>query len=181
MFVKLNQLIASIQLSLKGTPMPNQDQWFDKLYIENAPRMIRQATYLLRNQQIAEELVNEAFLILLYKKSDLINHPNLPGWLSQTLKNLMTDELKSARHRLEWPLNPNVEIAADDTYQQPLSELLPQDLKQNEREILLLVFEEQLSYEEISEKLHISVLNCRTRLFRAKTHYKEIMNKEKIF
>jgi DNA-directed RNA polymerase specialized sigma24 family protein len=50
--------------------MPNQDEWFDKLYIQNSPRMIKLAAYLLRNQQIAEELVNEAFLILLYKETN---------------------------------------------------------------------------------------------------------------
>jgi RNA polymerase sigma-70 factor (ECF subfamily) len=157
--------------------MPRSDEWFDKLYLENSPRMIKQATYLLRNQQIAEDLVNESFLILLYKRQDLVHHPNLPGWLSQTLKNLIIDELKSARHRLELPLNPDVDVSESDnatTYHPPLSELLPRELTPREREILILVFEKQLSYEQIAARLHTSVLNCRTRLFRAKAHYKKI-------
>ena len=158
--------------------MPNSDKWFDKLYIENSPRMVKMATYLLKNQQVAEDLVNEAFLILLYKKNQLINHPNLAGWLTQTLKNLIADELKSAKHRLELPLNEDIDAAKEESYEPPLSELLPKDLSPKEREILILYYDKQLSYEQIARQLHISVLNCRTRLFRARTHYKELIDKK---
>ncbi len=166
---------------LRGDFMSNQDEWFDQLYKGNAPRMIKLATYLLSNEQVAADLIDEAFLILLYKKKKLEHHPNLPGWLSQTLKNLILDESKSARHRLELPLNENIEVSTDDTYEPSLSELLPKDLTPNEQEILILYFEKQLSYNQIAEKLHISILNCRTRLFRAKAHYKELVDREKIY
>jgi len=52
-------------------------------------------------------------------------------------------------------------------------------LKPHEREIMILFYEKQLSYEQIAAQLDISVLNCRTRLFRAKVHYKEILSSEK--
>ena len=161
--------------------MPGQDEWFDALYRENFPRMMRQATYLLRNQQIAEELVSEAFLILLYKREALTAHPNVRGWLSQTLKNLISDELKSARYRLELPLNEDIEIPKDDVYEYALSESLPKDMTPKEKEILVLYYEKQLSYEQIASRLHISVLNCRTRLFRAKTRCKELLGREENF
>ncbi|MEA4955803.1 hypothetical protein SDC9_51424 [bioreactor metagenome] len=155
-----------------------ENDWFDQLYRENSPRMVKQATYLLQNRQIAEELVNEAFLIMLYKKRDLKKHPNLPGWLSQTLKNLIADEIKSAKHRLELPMRENQDIPTVDTYHVPLSDLLPDGLTPKEREILILYFEGQLSYERIASKLNISVLNCRTRLFRAKAHYRTLIGNE---
>jgi RNA polymerase sigma-70 factor (ECF subfamily) len=159
--------------------MPNSDKWFDKLYIENSPRMVKMATYLLGNQQIAEELVNEAFLILLYKKSQLVNHPNLAGWLSQTLKNLISDELKSAKHRLELPLNEDIDTTNDDIYEPPLSELLPKGLSQKEQEILILYYEKQLSYAQIASQMHLSILTCRTRLSRARAHYKKLIDNVK--
>lgn len=155
--------------------MQNTDEWFDKLYLDNSPRMVKMATYLLKDQSIAEELVNEAFLILLSKRRDLKHHPNLPGWLSQTMKYLIANEVNSARHRLEFPLEMDSDIPVPDTYKQPLSELLPMNLSPKEREILILFYERQLSYEQISAQLDVSVLNCRTRLFRAKRHYKEIL------
>lgn len=137
--------------------------------------MMKLAARLLKNQQMSEELVNESFLILLYKRKELEHHPNLPGWLNQTLKNLILNELNSARHRLEIPLIKEAEVAQPDIYRPQLSELLPPELTQKESEILIMFFEEQLSYDQIAVRLHISVLNCRTRLFRAKAHFKELI------
>jgi RNA polymerase sigma-70 factor (ECF subfamily) len=159
--------------------MQNTDKWFDDLYLENSPRMVKMGTYLLGDQNIAEELVDEAFLILFSKRQALEHHPNLPGWLCLTLKNLIADELKSARHRLEFPIEPDIGISANDTYKLPFSDILPKELKPKEREILILVYEEQLSFEQIAVRLEISVLNCRSRLFRAKAHYKELLRAEK--
>ena len=162
--------------------MPEQNEWFDQLYREHSARLFKQAYYVLHDSHLAEDLVEETFLILLYKQRDLVKHPNLAGWLSLTLKNLILDELKSARHRLEMPLISDESAICVDTYHQPLDELLPKELLPIEREILILLFEEQLSYEEIAQQLGISVLNCRTRAFRAKAHYKALMAKEeKIF
>lgn len=158
--------------------MPEQNEWFDQLYREHSARLFKQAYYVLHDSHLAEDLVEETFLILLYKQRDLVNHPNLAGWLSLTLKNLIFDELKSARHRLEMPLISDDTASSVDTYHQALDELLPKGLFPKEREILILLFEEQLPYEEIALRLGISVLNCRTRAFRAKTHYKALIAKE---
>ncbi|WP_195615186.1 RNA polymerase sigma factor [Intestinimonas butyriciproducens] len=155
--------------------MPGQNEWFDQLYREHSARLFKQAYYVLHNSHLAEDLVEETFLILLYKQQDLVKHPNLAGWLSLTLKNLICDELKSARHRLEMPLISDDSATCVDTYHQPLDELLPKGLLPKEREILILLFEEQLSYDEIAQHLGISVLSCRTRAFRAKAHYKVLI------
>ncbi len=158
--------------------MSGQNEWFDELYRNNSARLFKQAFYVLHDRHLAEDLVSETFLILLYKQQTLLNHPNIAGWLSQTLKNLIYDEMKSARHRLEPPLVYDTAAFTMDTYHQALDELLPKGLLPKEREILILLFEEQLSYEEIAQRLGISVLNCRTRAFRAKAHYKELLAKE---
>ncbi len=158
--------------------MPEQNEWFDQLYREYFARLFKQAFYVLHDRYLAEDLVEETFLILLYKQRDLIKHPNIAGWLNLTLKNLIYDELKSARHRLEMPLISDDTATSSDTYHQSLDELLPKGLFPKEREILILLFEEQLSYEEIAQRLGISVLNCRTRAFRAKAHYKALIEKE---
>ncbi len=158
--------------------MPGENEWFDQLYREHSARLYKQAFYVLHDSHLAEDLVEETMLILLYKQNELLKHPNLAGWLSLTLKNLIYDELKSARHRLEMPLLFDDTATSVDTYRQPLHELLPQGLSPKEQEILILLFEKQLSYEEISERLDISVLNCRTRASRAKAHYKALTSKE---
>ena len=152
--------------------MPEHDEWFDKLYREFFTRLFKQAYYILQNHSLAEDLVEETFLILLYKKDQLLNHPNIAGWLYKTLKNVISDELKSSKHNREIPL---VHDHMDsNTYTLPLEMTLPKELTSMEKEILILLYEKQLSYEAIAAQLGISVLNCRTRAFRAKEHYKRL-------
>lgn len=157
--------------------MPRHEDWFDMLYRENAARLFKQAYYVLRDRHLAEDLVEETFLILLSKKDEICNHPNIAGWLSITLKNLIYDELKSAKHRLEIPLTYDEPGAHEDTYHFPLADVLPKGLLPSEREILVLLYEQDLSYEQIAERLNISVLCCRTRAHRAKKHYRALVEK----
>ena len=53
--------------------MSEQNQWFIELYREHSARLFKQAYYVLRDQHLAEDLMEEAFLILLYKQKDLLN------------------------------------------------------------------------------------------------------------
>ena len=157
--------------------MSEENQWFIQIYQEHSARLFKQAFHVLRNQHLAEDLVEETFLILLCKRKDILNHPNIGGWLSQTLKHLILDETKSAQYRLEIPLIHDASAFTEDTYYEPLGDLLPKELSPKECEILIFLFEKQLTYEEISQQLGISILNCRTRAFRAKNHYKELISK----
>ena len=61
--------------------MHEQNQWFIELYREHSARLFKQAYYVLRDQHLAEDLMEEAFLILLYKQKDLpvsYTHLTLP-------------------------------------------------------------------------------------------------------
>lgn len=160
--------------------MYDSDVWFDQLYREHSARLIKLAFYSLKDRQLAEDVVEETFLTLLYKRRELMGHPNISGWLAVTLKNIIDDELKSARRKHEAPFVFDENFGERDTYNQPLKDLLPKGLSAKEKEILVLFYEEQLSYEEISQQLGISITNCRTRAFRARVHCRELMEKEKI-
>jgi RNA polymerase sigma-70 factor (ECF subfamily) len=150
-------------------------QWFDEIYRKNALDMVRFAARLLGDEEIAKELVQEAFLILLYKKDELRLHPNLDGWLYSTLRNLVMNEMQSSKYRLEWPLSDTRAIADIEPYPFSLSEWLPQELTPGERNLLVWFYEEQLTYAEIAARLGVSVLACRTRMFRAKKKCKDIL------
>lgn len=67
-----------------------------------------------------------------------------------------------------------------DGLKRSLADALPKELQLWEREILLMRFEDQLSYAEIAEQLHIKEVSCRSRLVRAKAHFAELRQKEKI-
>lgn len=74
--------------------MQDTEQWFTALYEQNASKMLRYASYQLRNASIAEELVEEAFVRLLQRREELWEHPNPAGWLWKTLQHLILTEVK---------------------------------------------------------------------------------------
>ena len=154
------------------------DDWFNKLYLENVDRLNRMAVRLLGNESIGQELVQEVFLLMFCKYERLKEHPNVPGWLSTTLKNRVMDKRGSASFRRELPLETAGELGREDHYEDPLISMLPPGLTEKEQEILVLVYEKQMAYDEISNHLNISVLNCRTRLYRAKNHYRDLVQEE---
>ena len=158
--------------------MSEQNEWFDQLYREHSARLTKTAFHVLLDRQLAEDMVDETFLTLLYAQRELIQHPNIGGWLTVTLKNILKDELKSARRKHEAPFVFNKNTTEHDTYNHSLKDLLPKELSLKEQEILILLFEEQLSYDEIAKRLGISITNCRTRAFRAKVHCRELMKTE---
>ena len=68
-----------------------------------------------------------------------------------------------------------------DGLKRSLADALPKELQLWEREILLMRFEDQLSYAEIAERLHIKEVSCRSRLVRAKAHFAELRQKKKYY
>lgn len=118
--------------------MYNSDVWFDQLYREHSARLIKLAFYSLKDRQLAEDVVEETFLTLLYKRRELMSHPNTSGWLAVTLKNIIDDELKSARRKHEAPFVFGENAGEYDTYNQPLKDLLPKGLLAKERNITVI-------------------------------------------
>ena len=155
------------------------DQWFTDLYRLNAPKMVRYAYAQLRRMEIAEELVEDAFVLLLRKQAEVVDHPNPAGWLWKTLQHLILTEVRAARNRMEVQMEQDFDLAAPQHEEDALTDCLPEGLTPREREILLLYYEDELSHEEIARKLGISELNSRTRLFRARGRCRELIEKNK--
>jgi len=51
-------------------------------------------------------------------------------------------------------------------------------LNENDREILLLFYQQDLSYDEIANILNISLENVKVRIFRAKEKLRKLLYKE---
>lgn len=180
--VKILQQESQDSFRGKGARRPvqqNMEQWFTELYRLNAPKMVRYAYAQLRRMEVAEELVEDAFVLLLRKQEQVAEHPNPSGWLWKTLQHLILTEVRAARNRVEVPLEQDFDLAAPQQEEEALTEVLPPGLTPREREILLLYYEEELSHEEIARRLGISELNSRTRLFRARGRCRELMERER--
>ena len=142
---------------------------FDSFYLEYSPKLWRLAYRLTRNRYDSEDLVDEAFLIYLQKSITMVID-NPEAYITRILANLVRNYARISWHN-ELPI---------DVLGMRLREVLPKGLSPQEQEILLLRFEERLSYSEIADVLKIKEVSCRSRLMRAKAHLLNLYEKEKI-
>ena len=139
---------------------------FQALYEELHDKMLRVAYRMTGSMDTAEDLVQETFLFALFRQDELLRHPLPEGWLMRTLQNLVLNERRKAAARAEVPLDSLLNLA-DESAAAPLEEALPRQLSQQDREILIWRFEQDLDYSQIADRLGISETGCRSRVFRA--------------
>lgn len=72
----------------------------EALYREEFPRMVKYAARMLGHEDAAQELVQESFRVLWENVGELVYHPNIRGWLRQTLKNKMMNYWTAGRTNL---------------------------------------------------------------------------------
>jgi RNA polymerase sigma-70 factor (ECF subfamily) len=185
-------------MSLAGNDLPAADdatviegswrepQRFAALFDRHAPRIHR---YLARRvgQQIADDLVAETFLAAFSKRRryDLSHHDASP-WLYGIATNLVgqhrREEARQYRIRQAAPPEPEQpghaeRVAAAVTAQAmrtllaaALAELAPPD-----RDVLLLIAWEQLTYTETARAVGVPVGTVRSRLHRARQQVRRIL------
>lgn len=88
--------------------MSHVEGWFESVYAEQYPKMIRLAYYILQDKELAEDTVQSAFITLLIKEESLRSHSDISKWLKTTLRNLANNELSKAKYRMEIPFPPGV-------------------------------------------------------------------------
>lgn len=154
--------------------------WFDKIYLDNYNRLKSCVYRLLGDSMLADELVQETFLILLNKQQTLrkSRHPNIEGWLVLTARNLVKNELAKANRRNEFPLIDETVALTTDQHGS-LEDALPDSLSPDERKILVWFYEEQLSVQEVACRLNIPESTVRVKLFRVRQKYKKFLENVK--
>lgn len=160
--------------------MNGSNSRFDDLYREYMPKLFKAAVSILDNRALAEEMVQDVFVVFLLHQKELEHHENLPAWLFRTLRNKILSELQRLKYAREEPLGPEHDsfTAVFDKPFSKLADALPKGLTESEREVLILFFEEGFAHEEIAQKLGISVRASQGRLYRAKSRYITLMSQE---
>lgn len=158
--------------------MSDLESWFNPIYTENYPRLVKLAYYILWDDNLIEDVVQNAFSALLIKQNQLRDHPNIPGWLTKTVRNLADNERNRARYTREIPLLPEHEPAADEPLPDFLS-LLPSELSEEEKQILYLHIEAGLSHKEIAARLGCKPEASRMRLCRARKRCSDLLLKNR--
>lgn len=160
--------------------MDSTQKWFDELYIKNSKKMISIAMRLGFSQGEAEELTQDAFLLLLSKTDRFQKgHENPGGFLMEALKNLMGTSFRHKRLIQFIPYDEMTDTATTDTYFPSLKDRLPANLSEEDKAILAARYDEQVPYAELSKRLGISPNQCALKVFHAKKRLREILEDEK--
>lgn len=160
------------------------EKWVNELYKGLSPKLFRIARRRLGDEDEAQNAVQDTFVDLIKKIDTVRGHPNPEGWLVKALNISIARELDDQKKRLEReialpePYNP----ASDEpAYVPHLRDILPAGLTPREKDLLVWYYEMDLDYKEISRRLGVPILTCRTQMHRAKKHYRKLAEKEKVY
>jgi RNA polymerase sigma-70 factor (ECF subfamily) len=166
------------QLLLLRCQMGDKDA-FAKL-IECYERPLRYfINRLLDNSELTEDIFQDTWLTVIRKIHGLREIDSFPAWLYRIARNKVYQQLRTKNTIVELDENIAAKNHAEDDIFSPedaakvhrcLKELPPEY-----REVLMLRFLEQMSYEQISQ-----VLNCKLGTVRSRLHYAKIALKKEL-
>lgn len=160
---------------------------FAVLFDRHAPHIYR---YLARRagRQVADDLVAETFLAAFAKRNRYdLSHPDARPWLYGIATNLVgqhrrhqarQDRITQAAAAAEPEVPGHADRVAADVTAQAMRTLLEGAvavLSAGDRDVLLLIAYEQLTYQEVARALDIPVGTVQSRLHRARTKVRQVL------
>jgi RNA polymerase sigma factor (sigma-70 family) len=160
---------------------------FAVLFDRHAPHIYR---YLVRRagREVADDLVAETFLAAFAKRDRYdLGHPDARPWLYGIATNLVGQHrrdqarqyrITQAAAAAEPEVPGHADRVAADVTAQAMRALLDQALaalSAGDRDVLLLIAFEQLTYQEVSRALGIPVGTVQSRLHRARAKVRQIL------
>ena len=150
------------------------------LFKDNHERLFRLAFRLTGCEDLAEESVQETFLLALVQKKDFTTHPNPEGWFTLVVGYLCKNERRLLRSHSEVPLESVFHLAAPETTDD-LLELLPEELPDPDKQILILRFGKQMDHRMIADYLGLSESASRSRFSRALERCRDLVIEHNAF
>ncbi len=155
---------------------------FQNQLVALLPAMKAFAVMLTRNRQTADDLVNDTVLRALRKRDLYAMGTNLKAWLFTIMRNIHINNLRAGqRSRLvevDDDLLPNLaSVAPGQEHVLVLKELFRamDGLNADQREVLLLVVGQDLSYEETAKIVGCPIGTVRSRLARARRELERML------
>ena len=154
----------------------NKDDFLEKLFLENYADMQRLANRFIRNSDIAQDAVQQTFLVAQVNIDKLINSQNPVGWLFNTLKNVIGDAYRKRKRLM------SVSVPFERVDEQPFDSISIRVkyegiIGKEDLNLLIWVYCEDVSYAVAAERLDISLDACKKRIQRAKSRLKEALEK----
>ncbi|MGH8719738.1 MAG: sigma-70 family RNA polymerase sigma factor [Burkholderiales bacterium] len=147
---------------------------------EHIPRLRRYARALTGNTASADDLVQDTLERALSRFSMWRPGSDLRAWLFSIMHNVHINQVKSRRATSEQPLDddaPDIPVAAQHNHVLEMRDLATalKELPDEQREILLLIGLEQLSYDEVAKMLNVPIGTVMSRLSRGREKLRRLM------
>ncbi|TDH60509.1 sigma-70 family RNA polymerase sigma factor [Dankookia rubra] len=145
---------------------------FHKLLVTLLPKLRVQAMALTRNRAAAEDLVQDAVANALAAQETFTPGTNFTAWMHRILRNRFISTMRKQRETTDIEDLPMSAFAVSGAHEdrmvlKELSRALGQ-LPSDQREALLMVVLQGLSYEEVAQVTGCAVGTAKSRVFRAR-------------
>lgn len=157
--------------------MKNQQEIVEDIYREYYHQFVGLAKRIVHNEEIAKEIVQEAFVTWLAEGDKMYEHTNLPGWLYRIVCHKALNERRRQKQHKEVPLEEAQSIA-EERDMISFEDSLPEGLQPAERQLLIGRYVEQLSYDELAVRFGKNSTAVRVQLHRIQRRYVELMRQD---
>ena len=160
---------------------------FNELYKLTSPRAYFVALEITKNEQDAEDILQESYVKMLERIGSLDKPESFVSWFHQIVANRSKDSLRKKKPTLfEGDENEAFEVIPDEDTSFSPEENLNQDelrravmevieeLTEEKRACVLMMYFEEMSVNEIADTLEVPVSTVKNRLFTAR---KDLKNK----
>ena len=150
----------------------------EALYRDYSGKLMGICRHYVDSQEVAEDLLHDAFVVILSSIGRLRNPEKLESWMGVIVKNLAIDYLKESKHFT----HPEEDIGIEDIPEETVYPVPPYDdllelidrLPKQYGKVFRLSVLEGLSHKEIGALLHIGEKSSSSNLFRAR----QVLQKE---
>lgn len=140
--------------------MEYSKQKFEHLFKDNYPHMYRMAFSIMKNADDAKDAVNQVFAQV-WKRKPQISEDSIRGYLLAATRNQCLHLLRSQQlqQQMEEELSRQQianEVEDQEELLQRLQQIINDNLTEQDRRVLSLHYEEEMTYEETASVLGIS-------------------------
>jgi DNA-directed RNA polymerase specialized sigma24 family protein len=152
----------------------NKEEFLTKLYLENYSFMVDFAGEFFRTQDIAEDVVQETFVIAQRKIDSLLASSKPVGWLMNALKNVIGTTYRRHNRLVQYhvPLDQDI---ADNMIFLKLQLKYGGVIEKEDLDLLIWIYCDDMPYQEAADCLNIKLDACKKRIQRAKEKFRKTM------
>lgn len=154
--------------------------YFEQLYDRYSDKVYRKCLSFVKDDAKAEDFTHDIFLKLVLNLSSYKETAKFSTWLYSITYNYCIDQTRISKKYSEVGLDENFDLADDDDDSE-IAELEAQKLNKaikqilpEEKSILMMKYQDDLSIKEISDSLDISESAVKMRLLRAKEKLRKV-------